>query len=50
MDPSPLTPQSYAELMQELNLVSQIIDRFPKQYTSSHQEKTNYSQRYVSIA
>ena len=48
--PQSLTPQSYAELMQELNLVSQIIDRFPQQYTSSHQEKTNYSQRYASIA
>ncbi len=48
--PQSLTPQGYANLMQDINLVSQVFGRFPEQYTFSNSSKITYSQKHVSIA
>ena len=48
--PQSLTPQRYAELMEDLNLVSQAFGRFHQQYTFSAGNKITYSQNSASIA
>ncbi|MDJ0687215.1 MAG: 3-deoxy-7-phosphoheptulonate synthase [Xenococcaceae cyanobacterium MO_188.B32] len=47
--PQSLTPQGYAELMQEIDLVSQVIDRCPERYTFCDINKIQYLQNSVSI-
>ena len=47
--PQSLPPEAYAELIQEINIVSQAIGRFRQQYTFSHGKKITYSKNFASI-
>ena len=48
--PQSLTPQRYAELMEDINLVSQVFGRFHQPYTFSAGNKITYSQNPAIIA